>query len=117
MIKPQLTLLPTIKAHDGNNIIYDESHIYDYLNRDGDSNVMTNILSLPQEEKEEYFEFLYRYQHLIKKIFTEDVVNRFMGPAIYIDEAIEKIKNNTDTEDLANNPMLIEYMEWLNKKT
>lgn len=113
MTVPHLTLLPTIKSNDGNVVIYHEPHIIKYLNEE----VPSNLMSMTEDEKEKFFEFLFKYKELFKKIFSVDIMNRFLGPAIYIDESVEKIKNGISDEELANNPMLTQYMEWLNKKT
>lgn len=72
-MKPTRTILETIKASDGNNIIYRPSeHMFGLIEE-----FHNNLLSLTDEEKHLYFTMLDNHRDLIKKVFGEidDEVN------------------------------------------
>lgn len=66
-MKPTRTMLETIKASDGNNIIYRPSeHMFGLIEE-----FHNKLLTLTDEERDLYFTMLHNHGNLIRKIFGE----------------------------------------------
>ena len=70
-MKSFLTLLDTLKTHDGNRIIYRPDKILEFFKRTYEENYM----NLSKEEKEEGFLVDQQYGDLLMKIFKEPIHN------------------------------------------
>lgn len=107
MSESQPTNLPTIKAFDGNIIIFEEYIVRNFFNDE----IKSNVLSLSKEDKELWFDAQKKYGDIFHKVIDSNIAEKIMGPIVSLQTAIEN-----DLEETKDDQLLNEYKEWLNKQ-
>jgi hypothetical protein len=108
MPNPNLTFQPTIKTSDGNTVLYNIEHLRKFFMEE----VYENILSLPQEEKEIWFQVQKDYGDILNKICGPEVINNIMGPGFSLEKSMVE-----NAEETAEDQLLNEYKEWASRNT
>lgn len=91
-----------VRAIDGS----DEKYRIDHLKHFFNTVIYQNIVSLTQEEKEEFFQMQTDYEWLMVKIFGENIVN-MESVVVFLPAAVRRNESNV---------LVNQYKEWLKTK-